>query len=79
MEELEQALKKYDMGDEKTIKEIIAEVDADHVSLFYVHIHIYYISYSAFWAASSLRKWKLLEIKHFANKKPGGFLVGKLN
>ncbi|XP_020105774.1 calcium-dependent protein kinase 1-like [Ananas comosus] len=30
MEELEQALKKYDMGDEKTIKEIIAEVDADH-------------------------------------------------
>lgn len=56
MEELEQALKKYDMGDEKTIKEIIAEVDADHVSLFYVHIHIYYISYSAFCAASSLRK-----------------------
>ncbi|OAY82735.1 Calcium-dependent protein kinase 3 [Ananas comosus] len=30
MEELEQALKQYDMGDEKTIKEIIAEVDADH-------------------------------------------------
>lgn len=30
MEELEQALKKYNMGDEKTIKEIIAEVDTDH-------------------------------------------------
>lgn len=31
MEELEHALKKYNMGDEKTIKEIIAEVDTDHV------------------------------------------------
>ncbi|XP_072967028.1 calcium-dependent protein kinase 1-like [Typha angustifolia] len=30
VDELEQALKKYDMGDEKTIKEIIAEVDTDH-------------------------------------------------
>ncbi|XP_027342778.1 calcium-dependent protein kinase 1 isoform X1 [Abrus precatorius] len=30
MEELEIALKKYNMGDEKTIKEIIAEVDTDH-------------------------------------------------
>ncbi|KAK1269790.1 Calcium-dependent protein kinase 3 [Acorus gramineus] len=30
MEELEQALKKYNMGDEKTIKEIIAEVDTDN-------------------------------------------------
>ncbi|XP_071918433.1 calcium-dependent protein kinase 1-like isoform X1 [Coffea arabica] len=30
MEELEHALKEYNMGDEKTIKEIIAEVDADH-------------------------------------------------
>ncbi|KAI6707145.1 hypothetical protein NL676_010107 [Syzygium grande] len=29
MEELEHALKKYNMGDEKTIKEIIAEVDSD--------------------------------------------------
>ncbi|MBA0552227.1 hypothetical protein Golob_023057 [Gossypium lobatum] len=29
MEELEQALRKYNMGDEKTIKEIIAEVDTD--------------------------------------------------
>ncbi|XP_073014284.1 calcium-dependent protein kinase 1-like [Typha latifolia] len=29
-EELEQALKKYDMGDEKTIKEIISEVDSDN-------------------------------------------------
>ncbi|XP_050379172.1 calcium-dependent protein kinase 1 [Argentina anserina] len=29
MEELEQALKKYNMGDEQTIKEIIAEVDTD--------------------------------------------------
>ncbi|CAI9094213.1 OLC1v1029909C1 [Oldenlandia corymbosa var. corymbosa] len=30
MEELEQALRKYNMGDEKTIKEIIAEVDTDN-------------------------------------------------
>ncbi|KAJ4711980.1 putative Calcium-dependent protein kinase [Melia azedarach] len=30
MEELEHALKKYNMGDAKTIKEIIAEVDADN-------------------------------------------------
>ncbi|KAL5727220.1 non-specific serine/threonine protein kinase [Ranunculus cassubicifolius] len=30
MEELEEALKKYNMGDEKTIKEIIAEVDTDN-------------------------------------------------
>ncbi|XP_010676387.2 calcium-dependent protein kinase 15 isoform X1 [Beta vulgaris subsp. vulgaris] len=29
-EELEQALKKYNMGDEKTIREIIAEVDTDN-------------------------------------------------
>jgi len=33
MEELEQALTKYNMGDARTIKEIIAEVDTDHVSL----------------------------------------------
>ncbi|KAG8069178.1 hypothetical protein GUJ93_ZPchr0005g15653 [Zizania palustris] len=32
VDELEEALKKYDMGDEATIKEIIAEVDTDHVS-----------------------------------------------
>ena len=31
MEELENALKQYNMGDEKTIQEIIAEVDTDHV------------------------------------------------
>ena len=31
MEELGQALRKYNMGDEKTIKEIIAEVDTDRV------------------------------------------------
>jgi hypothetical protein len=32
VDELEEALKKYDMGDEATIKDIIAEVDTDHVS-----------------------------------------------
>lgn len=37
VDELEEALKKYDMGDDKTIKEIIAEVDTDHVSLSYKH------------------------------------------
>ncbi|KAK2664185.1 hypothetical protein Ddye_002759 [Dipteronia dyeriana] len=30
MEELEHALKKYNMGDEETIKEVITEVDTDH-------------------------------------------------
>ncbi|KAM3331154.1 hypothetical protein ACQJBY_027289 [Aegilops geniculata] len=30
VDELEEALKKYDMGDDKTIKDIIAEVDTDH-------------------------------------------------
>lgn len=50
MEELEHALKKYNMGDEKTIKEIIAEVDTDRVCfyklvfqqqrLFHVLIHV---------------------------------------
>ncbi|CAL5442636.1 unnamed protein product [Camellia sinensis] len=30
IEELEHALKKYNMGDEKTIKDIITEVDTDH-------------------------------------------------
>lgn len=34
MEELEHALQQYNMGDEKTIKEIIAEVDTDRVSYF---------------------------------------------
>ena len=36
MEELESALKKYNMGDEK-IKEIIAEVDTDNVRSFLLH------------------------------------------
>ena len=35
MEELESALKKYNMGDEKTIKEIIVEVDTDNVRCFF--------------------------------------------
>jgi hypothetical protein len=35
MEELEQALVKYNMGDTKTIKEIIAEVDTDHVRFLF--------------------------------------------
>jgi len=49
VEELEQALKKYNMGDEKTIHEIIVEVDTDHVlflSLFSLSFEI--ISYSSF-------------------------------
>ena len=33
VEELEQALKQYNMGDAKTIKEILAEVDTDNVKL----------------------------------------------
>ena len=35
MEELKQALKEYNMGDEQTIKEIISEVDVDCVSFIY--------------------------------------------
>lgn len=31
-DELERAMKKYGMGDEATIKDIIAEVDTDNVS-----------------------------------------------
>lgn len=31
IEKLEHALKKYNMGDEKTVKEIVAEVDTDNV------------------------------------------------
>lgn len=33
-DELESAMKEYGMGDEATIKEIIVEVDTDHVSTF---------------------------------------------
>lgn len=32
MDELETAMKNYNMGDEATIKDIIAEVDTDNVS-----------------------------------------------
>lgn len=32
IDELESAMKEYGMGDEATIKEIIAEVDTDNVS-----------------------------------------------
>lgn len=32
MDELEKAMKEYGMGDDDTIKEIIAEVDTDNVS-----------------------------------------------
>ena len=38
MEELEQAMKKYNMGDDKSIKEIIAEVDTDRVCLYVIFI-----------------------------------------
>ena len=34
VDELEQALKKYGIGDNKKIKEIIVEVDTDHVSRY---------------------------------------------
>lgn len=36
MEELEHALKEYNMGDAKTIKEILAEVDTDNVRLLFL-------------------------------------------
>lgn len=44
MEELESALKKYNMGDEKTIKEIIAEVDTDNVCFFFLLYSVYHFS-----------------------------------
>lgn len=47
MEELEHALKKYNMGDAKTIKEIIAEVDTDNVCIFlpfFIYKHCYLLS-----------------------------------
>lgn len=47
MEELEHALKKYNMGDAKTIKEIIAEVDIDNVCCLF-------FSFSSFYTMSFL-------------------------
>lgn len=44
MEELEQAMKKYNMGDDKSIKEIIAEVDTDRVRII---IRVYYMHYKS--------------------------------
>lgn len=46
MEELELAMKKYNMGDDKSIKEIIAEVDTDRVCIrkslvWSIHISVY--------------------------------------
>lgn len=35
-QELETAMKEYNMGDDAMIKEIISEVDADNVSLIYL-------------------------------------------
>lgn len=46
MEELEQAMKKYNMGDDKSIKEIIAEVDTDRVCItlhYLVLVHFIYL------------------------------------
>jgi len=55
MEELESALKKYNMGDEKTIKEIIAEVDTDNVVTFLLPIFLFlYISIYIFFLLSPL-------------------------
>jgi len=45
MEELESALKKYNMGDEKTIKEIIAEVDTDNVRSYFLHPSCHWCAY----------------------------------
>lgn len=49
MEELEQALKQYNMGDSKTIKEILAEVDTDNVKLLFpCYIFVYVSSITNF-------------------------------
>lgn len=41
MEELEHALKEYNITDEKTIKEIIAEVDTDNVCYPFLYASLY--------------------------------------
>lgn len=41
MDELEHALKKYNISDEKTIKEIIAEVDTDNVRVPFISEYLY--------------------------------------
>lgn len=48
MEELEQAMKKYNMGDDKSIKEIIAEVDTDRVRCYIPHITIFMFGFSSY-------------------------------
>lgn len=52
MEELEHALKKYNMGDAKTIKEIIAEVDIDNVCCLFSSFSSFYTNslfYNSTW------------------------------
>lgn len=44
MEELEHALKEYNITDEKSIKEIIAEVDTDNVRYPFLYTSLYDIS-----------------------------------
>lgn len=41
MEELEHALKEYNITDEKSIKEIIAEVDTDNVRYPFLYTSLY--------------------------------------
>lgn len=45
MEELEQALIKHGMGDPDTLKEIIREVDTDHVSIL-LQLSVFTVPYT---------------------------------
>lgn len=42
MEELEQALREYGMSNDKDIKEIISDVDADNVSTYKAALHSFF-------------------------------------
>lgn len=41
MDELQQSLKKYNMSDEKSIKDILTEVDSDLVSFLLISSHLH--------------------------------------
>lgn len=67
MEELEHALKKYNMGGESTIKEIIAEVDTDHVWFFsFVRNNTNILLYPFVFSSYKLNVGKIDLLLHFS-------------
>lgn len=63
MEELEHALKNYNMGDQKTIREIIAEVDTDNVCFFLLYsivfFQIRFLCLSFFLGSNRVGHWRI--------------------